>query len=149
MYKIRKLHRTIFSTFYNVLQPNFTILINLGFNKFSAVLMNVPNSRVCLKGESSIIEFKNIILSRYIQLIFLLNCSSEISLGVLAAFFRFNQATHLNSADYVKWIMLQKTERRIESKGFNACRSGRCKTANFRLCSKRAITMAKKTANGC
>ena len=27
VYKIRKLHRTIFSTFYNVLQPNFTILL--------------------------------------------------------------------------------------------------------------------------
>ena len=27
VYKIRKLHRTIFSTFYNALQPNFTILL--------------------------------------------------------------------------------------------------------------------------
>ena len=29
-YKIRKLYRTIFSTFYNILQPNFTISLNLG-----------------------------------------------------------------------------------------------------------------------
>ena len=29
VYKICTLHRTIFSTFYNILQPNFTILLNL------------------------------------------------------------------------------------------------------------------------
>ena len=30
VYKIRKLHMTVFSTFYDILQPNFTILLNLG-----------------------------------------------------------------------------------------------------------------------
>ena len=30
VYKIRKLYRTIFSTLYNILQPNFTISLNLG-----------------------------------------------------------------------------------------------------------------------
>ena len=30
VYKVCKLHRSIFSTFYIVLQPNFTILLNLG-----------------------------------------------------------------------------------------------------------------------
>ncbi len=29
VYKIRKLHMTVFSTFYDILQPNFTVLLNL------------------------------------------------------------------------------------------------------------------------
>ena len=29
VYKIRKLHVTVFSTFYDILQPNFIILLNL------------------------------------------------------------------------------------------------------------------------
>ena len=30
VYKIRKLHMTVFSTFYDILQPNSTILLDLG-----------------------------------------------------------------------------------------------------------------------
>ena len=54
VYKICKLYRTIFCTFYNISQPNFTILLNLG-NSFQGVLINIFNSKVCLKRESSII----------------------------------------------------------------------------------------------
>ncbi len=47
VYKIRKLHMTVFSSFYDIFQPNFTILLKFTM-LFPAVL------KVCLIGESSI-----------------------------------------------------------------------------------------------
>ena len=53
VYKIRKLYITIFSTFYNILQPNFAILLN--FRKlFPTVLKLFSNLEVSLTGEWSI-----------------------------------------------------------------------------------------------
>ena len=49
-----KFARAIFSTFYNILQPNFTISLNLKCS-FSAVLISIPNSKVCLKGNGPLV----------------------------------------------------------------------------------------------
>ena len=54
--------RTKFPNFTGYYFPHFTIFCNQtsSFTKFrmlfSAVLMNIPNSKVCLKGESSIVH---------------------------------------------------------------------------------------------
>ena len=48
---------TGYSTFYVILQPNFTIvLIKLLMTLFPAVVMNLSNSQVRLKGERSIYD---------------------------------------------------------------------------------------------
>ena len=48
-----KLHMTVFSTFYDICQLNFTIFSKFRL-LFPAVLMDFPNSKVCLIGEWSI-----------------------------------------------------------------------------------------------
>ena len=45
VYKIRKLCGVIFSTVYNIFQPNFTILLNRRCS-FPAVIINSSNSKV-------------------------------------------------------------------------------------------------------
>ena len=52
-YKIRKILRTIFSTVYVILQAYFPILPNLGCSS-QLCKKNFPNSKVYLKGNSSI-----------------------------------------------------------------------------------------------
>ena len=52
-YKIRKLQRTIFSTFYNFFATKLYNFIAFRM-LFQAVIMNIPNSKVRLKVESSI-----------------------------------------------------------------------------------------------
>ena len=44
---------TVFSTFYDIFQPNFLILLNLLWS-FQLRYMNFPNSNVSLIGEWSI-----------------------------------------------------------------------------------------------
>ena len=62
VYKIRKLCMTVFYTFYDILQPNFTILLNL------ACSFNFPNSKVCLIGKWSIgLITKNVWFSSILQ----------------------------------------------------------------------------------
>ena len=52
VYKRRKIHRTIFSTVFNIFQPKSTILLN--WVLFLAVLINFQNSKDSLIGNGSI-----------------------------------------------------------------------------------------------
>ncbi len=46
-YKVCKLHRVIFLTFYNISQPNFVILLTFKVMLFYTVVMNFPILQLC------------------------------------------------------------------------------------------------------
>ena len=79
VYKIRKTHRTILYTFYNTVQQNF-----IKFRMFfSAVLMNIPNLKVCLKGESSIVVSKTTSMSLKLDTVYL-NSVHDVTIDLFA-----------------------------------------------------------------